>query len=74
MSQDRWTVLHHDPKRTSLKGITPESWLCVDCGVNTSPGSPNRKEAELEFVLHGESHFTLSDEAKSTPSRTRCGR
>ena len=41
-----------------------DSVLCVDCGVNTSPGSPNRKEAELDFVFHGRSHFTLSDEAE----------
>jgi hypothetical protein len=64
MNKDRWTVLHHDPERTSLVGITPESWLCVDCGVNTAPGSPNRKEAELDFALHGKSHFTVSDEAE----------
>jgi len=21
-----------------LKGATPESWACVDCGINTAPG------------------------------------
>ena len=49
--QDRWTILHHDDpeKRTSLKGLTPESWLCVDCGFNTAPGCLNRKEKELVF-------------------------
>jgi hypothetical protein len=58
--QDSATILHHDPKRTSLKGLTPETWLCVDCGVNTAPGWPNRKEAELDFALHGQSQLMVS--------------
>jgi len=24
--------------RFDLKGLTPESWVCVDCGINTFPG------------------------------------
>src|SRR5262249_23976911 len=27
-------------------GKTPESWCCVDCGVNTAPGHPDRIEME----------------------------
>jgi len=53
MNQDRWTVLSHDHDGTSLKGATPESWLCVDCGVNTAPGCMTRKEMELAFALYG---------------------
>src|SRR5262249_1284217 len=26
-----------------------ESWLCVDCGVNTAPGIPNRADTEQAF-------------------------
>jgi hypothetical protein len=26
----------------------PESWHCVDCGVNTAPGFPNRREMEIQ--------------------------
>ena len=33
----------------SLKGLTPENWLCIDCGTNTSPGMSTR--AELEAAL-----------------------
>jgi hypothetical protein len=31
---------------TDLRGKTPESWCCVDCGVNTAPGHPTREEME----------------------------
>jgi hypothetical protein len=27
-------------EKLDLKDLTPESWCCVDCGVNTSPGMP----------------------------------
>ena len=33
----------------SAKGVTPESWLCVDCGVNTAPGYPTRAEVDAAF-------------------------
>lgn len=33
----------------SLKGMLPESWLCVDCGVNTAPGLFNREQMEAAF-------------------------
>jgi hypothetical protein len=29
-----------------LKGVTPESWACIDCGINTAPGHPTRVELE----------------------------
>jgi hypothetical protein len=29
-----------------FRGIAPESWLCIDCGMNTSPGALNRSEPE----------------------------
>jgi hypothetical protein len=32
-----------------LKGTTPESWVCVDCGVNTAPGFPTRIEMEQRY-------------------------
>ena len=33
-----------------FRGKTPESWCCVDCGVNTAPGHPNRKELEGLYI------------------------
>jgi hypothetical protein len=29
-----------------LKGLIPESWCCVDCGVNTAPGLKSRADTE----------------------------
>ena len=31
------------------KGKAPESWNCVDCGINTAPGLLNRVEIERAF-------------------------
>ena len=31
------------------KGKIPESWNCVDCGINTAPGLFNRVEIERAF-------------------------
>jgi hypothetical protein len=32
---------------------SPVSWLCVDCGVNTSPGMSTRAEIYKAMVLEG---------------------
>jgi hypothetical protein len=29
-----------------LRGTTPETWACIDCGINTFPGYPTRVEME----------------------------
>ena len=33
-------------RNRDLRGKVPESWLCVDCGINTAPGLLNRAEME----------------------------
>jgi hypothetical protein len=33
-------------EKTDLRGLMPESWLCVDCGINTAPGMFNSAEME----------------------------
>jgi hypothetical protein len=60
--QDRWTVLSYDTAGESAKGRVSESWLCVDCGVNTAPGFKTRKETELDFALHGTSWTTAAND------------
>jgi hypothetical protein len=56
------------PDDTSLKGKLPESWVCVDCGVNTAPGLFNRAEMEAAFAAQGdrddgvEQHITSGSE------------
>jgi len=32
------------------RGNVPESWNCVDCGVNTAPGVPTRAEFDAAFA------------------------
>jgi hypothetical protein len=36
-----------------LRGLAPESWCCVDCGVNTAPGFFNRVELERALAAAG---------------------
>jgi hypothetical protein len=60
--QDRWTVLHHDPNRTTAKGFASESWLCVDCGVNTAPGLMTRKEIDVAMLIYGEAEQRMSED------------
>jgi hypothetical protein len=36
-------------EKTDLSGLMPESWFCVDCGINTAPGMFN--SAELEQAI-----------------------
>jgi hypothetical protein len=33
-----------------LKGDVPESWACIDCGVNTAPGCSTREQLEQAFT------------------------
>jgi hypothetical protein len=68
-SPDRWTVLSYDLRPFSkrylapdLKGRIPESWLCVDCGVNTAPGLLTRKEMEAALIIHETAEQWLSDD------------
>lgn len=46
------------------KGATPETWYCIDCGVNTAPSSPTRTELEREFAAVGRSSFTVSNQSE----------
>jgi hypothetical protein len=51
-------------KLRSLKGITPESWHCVDCGVDTAPGNLGRVQMEEDFRKNGSSNFTVSKDGE----------
>jgi hypothetical protein len=70
-NESRWTILDYVPDRTSAKGAMPESWLCVDCGRNTAPGMPDRKQVDLATAIYGKTEarfghdtevYTLCDE------------
>ena len=34
----------------NLRGTIPESWACIDCGVNTAPGFNTRGEMQGAFT------------------------
>ena len=33
-------------KKPDLRGKVPESWRCIDCGINTAPGHLAREQME----------------------------
>jgi hypothetical protein len=37
--------------RLDLRGVTPETWRCIDCGVDTAPGCLDRVDLEREFAI-----------------------
>jgi hypothetical protein len=41
--------LHVADMRVDARGQMPESWCCIDCGVNTAPGFLTRAEVEAAF-------------------------
>jgi hypothetical protein len=53
-------------KVESLKGITPETWECVDCGVNTAHGFLSRVELEAAWrAAKGDEIATLTINSQS---------
>ena len=36
-------------EKPDLRGKVPESWACIDCGINTAPGLMNREQLEQAF-------------------------
>lgn len=38
-------------EKPGLRGKYPESWACVDCGINTAPGMFGREQMEQAFAL-----------------------
>jgi hypothetical protein len=32
------------------RGVIPESWACIDCGINTAPGCLTREQTEQAFA------------------------
>jgi hypothetical protein len=43
-----------DLSKPDLRGKMPESWNCIDCGINTAPGMLNREQMEQAFALDWE--------------------
>jgi hypothetical protein len=53
MADKRESNVTETPK--DLRGLAPESWHCVDCGVNTAAGMSTRAELEAAFAAGKES-------------------
>jgi hypothetical protein len=50
----------------SLEGVCPESWECIDCGVNTAPGFLSRVELETTWrAADGDEIATLTINSQS---------
>jgi hypothetical protein len=47
-----------------LTGHAPESWLCVDCGVNTGPKMRTRVELENDFKERGTSELCVTPKSE----------
>jgi hypothetical protein len=43
---------------SDFRGVIPESWCCVDCGMNTAPGMLNRADMEKAALALGEKWHT----------------
>lgn len=44
------TMTMERQNKRDFRGATPESWDCVDCGMNTAPGCSNRVQMEQAFA------------------------
>jgi hypothetical protein len=51
-------------KDVDLKGKSPESWFCIDCGVNTAPGCFGRVELERAFDAAGRVKQHIDDRSE----------
>ena len=61
--KQRPTLLPPSPKM-SLEGKVPESWACIDCGVNTAPGLLNREQMEQAFANNWSTQGTVDEWAE----------
>jgi hypothetical protein len=57
----KWRRLQRE---VSLVGFTPESWRCVECGVETAPGNFGRKHVEAELNKKRRPMFTVSEQSE----------
>ena len=48
----------------AVKDDIVESWLCVDCGMNTHPGCPDGPRIRIDIALYGKSAFRFDRETE----------
>ncbi|SRR6266480_4105913 len=42
----------------------PESWDCIDCGMNTAPGCPNAIQVEQPFAHNGKARMAYDERSE----------
>ena len=52
-------------------GDTPETWLCVDCGIDTAPSNLNRSEVEAALEQVGGFKYAFHDRCEVYAARDR---
>ena len=50
--------------KIDARGIVPESWACIDCGINTAPGCPNAAQVAQAFAGGGEATLKLNERSE----------
>src|SRR5689334_10840487 len=58
----KWRRLQR--RAPDLRGKMSENHICVDCGVDTATGMPNRMEAEKEYAKRGKCQFRYGAESE----------
>jgi hypothetical protein len=51
-------------QKPDFAGLLPESWLCVDCGVNTAPGLKSRVELELALTANDSAEVRINENSE----------
>ena len=49
---------------SSRAGVTPESWLCVDCGADTAPDAPGLTELRRQVESLGSAEVKFHDKCE----------
>jgi hypothetical protein len=49
---------------SSPKDNITESWLCIDCGVNTAPGIPDGPTMRAQLALTGKSDTSIGTDSE----------
>jgi hypothetical protein len=53
-----------EPPQIDAKGTSPESWACVDCGVNTAPRLKTRIEIEHDLMFRESSENHVDNQSE----------
>ena len=60
--------MHYNKNRYAVdkkvKDNLTESWLCVDCGMNTAPGIPDGPTTRREVALKGSAENRVGDDSE----------